>query len=272
MKEIKNLGQKFRNKNSKVKTRFALYLCKHCSKEFESAVSDMNTGRIISCGCKKKIKQLNNSINGFEVVKDLKIIDNHRMAIFRCKECNKNFTTRVTNIKTLKSNSCGCLPKHKTHGQSNTRLYRVYEGMKSRCYTRGRKDQKHYYDKKIEICNEWLNNNSSFFDWALSNGYKDNLTIERIDGNKNYTPENCKFENYHIQATNKPKIMSTNTSGYKGVTFVNKTGRYNSRICIHGKRKTLGTFNTALEASNAYDKFITENNLTEYITNKDLIR
>ncbi len=269
LKLIKDFGIEFVDHAIPKKIRFGQYECSKCKQPFKARTSDVKAGKITTCGC---LTKLNNNINDFKLIKDLGIIKQARYAIFKCKECNNNFKTRVTGITTGKTKSCGCLPKHKTHGLTNTRLYETFQGMKSRCYKKGRKDQKHYYDKNIKICKEWLDNSEIFFKWALRNGYKDNLTIERIDGLKDYSPDNCKFESYHIQATNKPKIMNTNTSGYKGVTFVKTRNKYNARIMINGKRKLIGNYNTAREAGQAYDDYIINNNLKEYILNKDLLK
>ena len=90
------------------------------------------------------------------------------------------------------------------HGDSRTRLYKIYKSMKNRCY--GTWDEKHiknYKDRGITICDEWLDNWLLFKEWAMKNGYRDDLTIDRIDNNKGYSPDNCRWIPFEKQASNK---------------------------------------------------------------------
>lgn len=93
------------------------------------------------------------------------------------------------------------------------RLKSIYYGMKQRCYNQNGINYKYYGGKGIFICDEWLNDFEKFYEWSLQNGYSDNLTIDRIDSNKEYSPENCKWSSKSEQAYNRSMSVKLTLNG-----------------------------------------------------------
>ena len=136
-------------------------------------------------------------------------------------------TTKVVSGENLKqgfTKSCGCLSvetaaaRQRIHGSSGTRLYRIWKGMKERCTYKKHVRYSSYGGRGISVCDEWQNDFQAFYDWSMANGYREELSIDRIDPNGNYTPSNCRWVNIEVQANNK---------------------RNNHYIEINGERKTL---------------------------------
>ena len=104
-----------------------------------------------------------------------------------------------------------------THRKSNTRIYRIHNTMKRRCYEPNFKHFEYYGGRGIKVCDEWLGKDGfiSFYEWAMANGYMDDLTIDRIDANGNYEPSNCRWITIQEQQKNK---RSNHYLTYKGET------------------------------------------------------
>lgn len=139
--------------------------------------------------------------------------------MFRCPFCGKEFEAYIKNVMRGKQKSCGCAKgkllvrsKH-THGETDSRLYRTYRHMKERCNNPNCKEYKHYGARGIKCLFETY---EDFRNFALSHGYADHLTIERIDVNGNYEPKNITFIPQALQARNKRNsVMIT----YQGLTL-----------------------------------------------------
>lgn len=128
---------------------------------------------------------------------------------FRCQcDCGNQIEVTYQSLKSGSTISCGCYRKekiseeNKTHGQSSTRLYKIYIGMKKRCYNDKSENYPHYGGKGVKICDEWKTF-EPFMEWALKNGYTDDLSIDRINSNGNYEPCNCRWVDVKTQANNK---------------------------------------------------------------------
>ncbi len=199
-------------------------------------------------------------------------IQKRRIGVYKCGFCGTNFKANIYDIKSKNTKSCGCYKKrivsetHKTHGLIGTRLYNIWGNIKSRILNSKNKDYTDYGGRGITICDEWLDIHN-FYNWAMSKGYSDELSIDRIDNDENYCPKNCRWVTRTIQARNQ-RIYKNNTSGYKGVSLVKKTNKYTSYITINNKRIYLGLFPTAVEGAIAYNNYIIENNLEGFILNE----
>ena len=196
-----------------------------------------------------------------------------RFGIYKCGFCDNEFKACIRNVKRGNTNSCGCYQKQKVsesnkkHGRIDTRLYNIWSKLKGRVLNPKNENYINYGGRGITICDEWKNDFMSFYNWAMKNGYSDELSIDRIDNDRGYSPENCRWVTKTIQSRNQ-RMQKNNTSGYKGVSYYKRDGKYQTYITIKYKTIRLGYFDTAEEGAVAYNNYIIENNLEGFILNE----
>ena len=188
------------------------WLCRcDCGNEKSISTAQLRNGNTTSCGlCDHSfIGQRFGRLEVISVSKRERTSSGSIKIYFNCKCDCGNYTEVVYQLlKSGKTKSCGCMRRekvsseNKTHNQSKTRLYKIYIGMKKRCYNEKSEAYQYYGGKGVKICDEW-STFEPFMDWSLRNGYSENLSIDRIDPNGNYEPSNCRWVDIFTQANNK---------------------------------------------------------------------
>lgn len=136
-----------------------------------------------------------------------------------CCDCGNKKVVSSKELRNGRVQSCGCLKKNKsvtwrtTHGLTDSRIHHIWSAMKQRCYNENNSAYNRYGGRGITVCDEWKNDFVAFYNWATSAGYNDNLTIDRVDPNGNYCPENCRWISQSAQCVNKANTLRLE---YKG--------------------------------------------------------
>lgn len=184
-----------------------------------------------------------------------------RYGIFKCF-CGKEFEAIMSNIKRGHTKSCGCLKTNIDkiiHRLSGHRLYGVWNDMLRRCNNSNSKAYKYYGERGISVCERWYLLENFIEDMFPT--FKEGLTLDRIDVEGNYEPNNCRWATKSVQSRNKQLLCSTNTSGFRGVCWNKARSKWVTQIKVNNKKVHLGYFNTAVEGAIAYNNYVIENNL-----------
>lgn len=178
---------------------------------------------------------------------------------YKCQYCGKEFKGLTDNINSGKNKSCGCLLGEK-HGLSYHNFYDMWKGMEQRCNNPKASAYKNYGGRGIKVCEEWLDI-KNFLQWVDStHPNMEGLSLDRIDNDKGYSPDNCRWADAFTQNTNQ-RISSKNTSGYVGVSFDKSRGKWIAQLRNRGVYIHLGRFDNIEDAIHFRDNYIIENNL-----------
>lgn len=194
-----------------------------------------------------------------------------KQAVWKCRcECGNEIIVEAGHLRSGHTQSCGCFQRdrdieyHTTHGMGGTKLFRVFHCMKGRCYNPTDKKYHRYGARGIKICDEWLNDPSVFFEWAIQNGYKNGLSIDRIDNDGNYCPENCRWVDNKTQANNKSNNVIIEHNGVSKTIseWAEELGISYSAV---KSRIKCGTFGKLFDIKNANKTLITHSGVTKSI-------
>ena len=189
------------------------WLCQcDCGKFVKVRRGNLVSGSTRSCGC-LRAEDLTGQRFGKLTVVSRHGTDKHGNATWLCQcDCGSETIVQAEDLKRGLTKSCKCgyeENKHnfgdqvKKHGKRYERIYNTYCCMKARCYNENNPSYKYYGAKGVTICDEWQNDFMSFYNWAMDNGYTEELTIDRINPFGNYEPSNCRWITIQEQACNK---------------------------------------------------------------------
>lgn len=154
-------------------------------------------------------RQIGKKYGKLTVIKYDKTVKGNLYFICKC-DCGTIKSIQKNGLISGSVKSCGCnlIERNTKHNLAYTRLYKVFRNMKTRCYNKNSHDYKNYGARGITVCDEWLQDFTSFYNWAYKNGYDDKApkmacTIDRIDNERGYCPQNCRWVDVATQNRNK---------------------------------------------------------------------
>ena len=183
----------------------------------------------------------------------------YRYGLYECQYCEAEFEATTKNVKRGYTKSCGC-QRGDIHGLSYNQFYKTWNGMMRRCVNVNSKQYNYYGGRGITVCEEWLDVRN-FVAWCdLTHPNIEGLSLDRIDNDKGYSPDNCRWADKVTQQLNQRK-RKDNTSGFVGVSWHKGNNNWMAKIMVNKVDINLGYFDSKEEAVLARDNYIIQNNL-----------
>lgn len=191
-----------------------------------------------------------------------------RYGLYECQYCGKEFETRTYNVRNGHTMSCGCLVgRAGIHLFYKHKFYATWVNILARCLNTSHRDYAGYGGRGITVCEEWLDV-ATFVAWAeATHPNISGVSVDRIDNDKGYSPDNCRWADSTTQSINK-RIQKNNTSGILGINWKTRDEVWVAQLSIQNKKKHIGQFKNIEDAILARNEYILANNLPHKLSER----